>query len=60
MKKATAYIKKHPVYNSIIHAIGGIGIGIIIASPIAGIHPIRWGIAFLIVSLLGHIYAWVA
>ncbi len=60
MKKAMAFMKKHPAYNSTIHAIGGIGIGILIASPVAGIHPVRWGIALLIVSLLGHIYAWFA
>ena len=50
-------MKKHPAYNASVHALGGIGIGIIIASPIAGIHPVRWGIALLIVSLLGHVYA---
>jgi hypothetical protein len=60
MKKAVAYLKKHPVYSSTVHAIGGIGIGILIASPVAGIHPVRWGIALLIVSLLGHAYAWFA
>lgn len=58
MKKAMTFMKKHPAYNASVHAIGGIGIGILIASPIAGIHPVRWGIAFLIVSLLGHIYTW--
>lgn len=57
MKKAAAYFKKHPAYNSTIHAIEGIGIGILISSPVAGIHPIRWGIALLILSLLGHVYA---
>ncbi len=56
MKKALAFAKKHPAYIATIHAIGGIGIGIMIASPIAGVHPIRWGIAFLIISLLGHLY----
>lgn len=58
MKRAEAYMKKHPMYNSLVHAIGGIGIGILIASPVAGIHPVRWGAAFLVVSALGHLYAW--
>ena len=57
MKKAIAYFKKHPYYTSFIHFLGGIGIGILIASPLAGIHPIRWGIAFLLLGVLGHIYA---
>jgi len=57
MKKGIAFMKNHPAYNAIVHAIGGLGIGILIASPVAGVHPIRWGIAFLIISLLGHLYA---
>ena len=60
MKKGMIFMKKHPTYNAMVHAIGGIGIGILIASPVAGIHPVRFGIAFMIVSLLGHAYAWFA
>jgi hypothetical protein len=60
MKKAIAYMKKHSMYNAMVHAIGGIGIGILIASPFAGSHPVRWGLTFLIVSVLGHLYAWFA
>lgn len=60
MEKATSYFKKHIAYTSLVHAIGGIGIGILIASPVAGIHPVRFGIALLAISLLGHLYAWFA
>lgn len=60
MKKAMTFMKKHPAYTSSIHAIGGVGVGILIASPLAGVHPVRWGVALLIISLLGHIYAWFA
>ncbi len=60
MKKVMAFAKNHPAYIGTIHALGGIGIGILIASPIAGIHPVRWGIAFLVLSILGHIYMWFA
>lgn len=60
MKNALAFAKKNPVYVAVIHAIGGIGIGILIASPVAGTHPVRWGAAFIIVSLLGHLYIWIA
>ena len=58
MEKAKAYLKKHILYTSLIHAIGGIGVGIIIASSIAGTHPIRVGVIFLIIALLGHLYPW--
>ena len=57
MKKAMTFMKKYPEYNAMIHALGGIGVGILIASPIAGEHPVRFGLAFLLLSVLGHIYA---
>ncbi len=60
MKKETSYLKKHVAYTSIIHLIGGIGIGVLITYPLAGTHPVRWGIALLAISFLGHIYAWFA
>ena len=60
MNKALAFAKKYPVYVAVVHAIGGIGIGILIASPIAGVHPVRWGVAFIIVSLFGHLYMLIA
>ncbi len=56
MKKMLAYAKKNPVYIAVIHAIGGIGVGILIASPMAYPHPVRWGVAFIVVALLGHLY----
>ena len=60
MKKGLIYVKKHPMYNATIHAIGGLGVGILIGSSIVGIHPISWGIALIVISLLGHVYAWFA
>lgn len=60
MKKAMEYFKKHPNYNSVVHAVGGLGVGVIIASPVAGAHPVRFGIALLAISLIGHLYAWFA
>lgn len=55
-KKVATYLSKHPAYNATVHAIGGMGIGILIASPIIGPHPVRWGVSLLSLSLLGHIY----
>ena len=60
MKKGMNFMKKHPEYNATVHAIGGVGVGILIASPVAGTHPVRFGLAFLLVSVLGHVYAWFA
>ncbi len=56
-KKIILYFKKHPMYNSIVHGIGGVGIGILLASPVAGVHPVRFGVAFLLVGVAGHLYA---
>jgi len=58
MEKAIAYFKKHIIYTLLVHVIGGMGIGILITYPFAGIHPVRWGAALLVVSLLGYLYAW--
>lgn len=60
MKKATAYFKKHLVFTSTIHAIGGVGVGILITYPFIGAHPVRWGVALVAISILGHLYAWFA
>lgn len=51
------YFAKNPMYNAAVHVLTGIGIGIILARPLAGTHPVRWGIAFLTVALLGHLWA---
>lgn len=56
-KKAISYFEKHPEYNATVHALGGIGIGIVLASPLAFPHPIRWAVVFISLSLAGHLYA---
>lgn len=55
-KKVMDYFKKNPMYNAVIHAIGGIGIGVLIASPFANPHPVRVGLAFLAIAIFGHLY----
>ena len=56
-KKALAYLSKYPEYNAIIHALGGISIGILIASPLVNPHPVRWALVFAGLSIVGHLYA---
>lgn len=51
------YFKKHPTYNSLVHSIGGMGVGILIGWPLASQHPVRWGITLIALSILGHLYA---
>jgi hypothetical protein len=56
-KRAIAYFSRHVEYCAMIHALGGIGVGILISSPMAFPHPVRWGLVFLGASLIGHLYA---
>ncbi len=55
-KQAEKYFRTHPLYNAVVHVIGGIGIGILITYPFVGSHPLRWGAILLLLSLLGHLY----
>jgi len=57
IKSAEKYFRKHPTFNSFTHAVGGIGIGILITYPFVGLHPVRWGVSLLLLSILGHLYA---
>lgn len=56
-KKIEKYLSKNTEFNSALHLIGGIGIGIIITYPLIGIHPVRWGLIFIGVAVIGHIWA---
>jgi hypothetical protein len=51
------YFSKNPDQNALIHLLGGIGIGLFIAYPVAGIHPVRWGIFFISMAVVGYIWA---
>lgn len=56
-KKMLKYFGKNSSYNAYVHFLGGIGVGFLLAYPLAGIHPVRWGLLFLGLSLAGHIWA---
>ncbi len=57
IKRIQTYFGKHPQYNSVTHVLVGIGVGFLLAYPLAGAHPVRWGAAFLIVSVFLHYWA---
>jgi hypothetical protein len=42
--------------SALVNILSGIGIGILLSRPLAGDHPLRWGLAILALSLLGHLY----
>ncbi len=53
-KKINKYLGQHVFYNALVNMIAGIGIGILITYPFVGIHPMRWGIALIIIGLAGN------
>lgn len=59
-KQVMGYFGKHVEFNAFAHALGGIAIGILIASPLTFPHPVRWAIGFAVLSILCHLYAFVA
>jgi hypothetical protein len=51
------YFKKHPAFTASVHALGGIGVGILITYPLVGNHPVRWALVFIGLALAGHVWA---
>lgn len=56
-KRETGYLRRHPFFNAITNLSVGIGIGIIITYPYVQAHPLRFGLVFLGIGLLGYLYA---
>lgn len=59
--KAITYLKKHVEFNACIHALGGIGFGILLANLLSGVQTflIILGIIFCGLSILGHLYSFI-
>lgn len=53
--KILKYYGKHPLYAVVVNLIIGIGLGILISRPL-GVHPLRSGLAILLVGVLGKLY----
>jgi len=56
-KASQRYFSKHVDFSGIVHICVGIGIGALITYPIAGSHPVRFSVTFLIIGILGYIWA---
>ena len=56
-KKVMKYFGSHPEVNALSHLTAGIGVGILITYPLIVSHPMRWGLLFLGLGLLGYVYA---
>ncbi|HWA52377.1 MAG TPA: hypothetical protein VG895_04980 [Patescibacteria group bacterium] len=53
--KQMKYFSKYPFYNSLVHAAGGIALGIIIARPLDGGHPLQLAAIFFVIAVVGHL-----
>lgn len=53
-----SYFKRYPAYNALVHAIGGIGLGILLTHTVVDPHTMRWGLGLIVIAVLGHIYPW--
>jgi len=51
------YFAKHVDFNSLTHIFIGMGIGALLTYPVFGVHPVRFGLAFLALGIAGHIWA---
>ncbi len=50
------YMVAHPAYNSAVHVLIGLGVGVLITYPYVGSHPVRVGGLLLALGILGHLY----
>jgi len=53
--KQTKYFSKPPFYNSVVHASGGIAVGILIARPFDQGHPLQLAAIFGSLAIIGHL-----
>ncbi len=51
------YFQKHTDFNSLTHISLGVGIGALLTYPVAGGHPVRFSLIFIILGILGHVWA---
>ena len=56
-RNAMKYFGKYPDQNAFVHLLGGVGIGFMLTYPVAGIHPVRWGLIFLLMAVVGYLWA---
>lgn len=55
-KTIEQYFKNHAMYSVVVHVLIGVGVGMLLTYPLAGEHPVRWGVALLVAGVLGHLY----
>jgi hypothetical protein len=54
-EKQSKYFSKYPMFNALVHASGGIALGILIARPFDNGHPLQLALIFAMIAVLGHL-----
>ena len=54
-KKSFEHNQKYLFHKATILLVG-IGLGALLANPVFGSHPVRWGLALAAVGIAGHFY----
>ena len=57
IKNATKFFSKYPMQNAFVNLLLGVGLGFLLAYPVVGEHPMRWGGLFLLLGVVGYIWA---
>ncbi len=55
IERTMKYFSKHPFYNSIVHLSGGIAVGVLVARPFDGGHPLQLALIFGGIAIVGHL-----
>ena len=55
-KKIHKYFSSHPMFNGFTHLLIGIGAGILVTYPLVVAHPVRWGLLFIGLGVICHLY----
>ena len=50
------YFSENLWFAKTIYVLAGMGLGFLLAYPLAGEHPIRWGVGFLVIAAALHLY----
>lgn len=46
------YIKKYPYYMMLASGVMGAGVGMLLTYPLAGQHPVRWGVGLVVAAVV--------
>lgn len=58
VKKIEKYFSQHPTVNALSHLLVGLGIGALLTHSVFDPHPVRYGLFFLVLGGMGHLYVY--